>query len=144
MTTAQNVFDIALGLMDEQGGTGAESKDIRDYKQRTLPVLTALRGELYHYSDTYKRTGAGRPICPEILDFVTPIGLDDFLAQSVLPYGLAAQLLLDENPGAAGFFQQRYQELMLRYGAAVAAEPEAIPDIYGGIRTGGEKAAENG
>ena len=142
MTTAQNVFDLALGLMDEMAG--ADSIDTREYKQRALPVLSVLRGELYVYSDTYTRTGTCRPICPEILDFESPLGLDDFLAQSILPYGLAAHLLLDENPGAAGFFQQRYQELIIRYAAALAAEPEAIADLYGGIRASGGKAAQNG
>ena len=47
-----------------------------------------------------------------ISDFDTPINLDDYIAQTVMPYGLAAHLLIDENPTVASFFQQRYEELL--------------------------------
>ena len=41
-----------------------------------------------------------------------PVDLDDAIAQTVLPYGLAAHLLLGENDQMAAFFFQRYAELL--------------------------------
>jgi hypothetical protein len=58
------------------------------------------------------------------------IGLDDYLAQTVLPYGLAATLLLDENPNVASFFQQRYEEL--KTASKIPNEFAPIENVYGG------------
>ena len=109
-TTAQRVFDIAMGLIDEVNESSGETdtSDTREYKVRTLLILNALRGELFPYSDTYEQVEEGkRPIVDVIQNFTDFIQLDDYICQTVLPYGLAAQLLLDENPSAAAFFQQR-------------------------------------
>ena len=137
-TTAQQVFATAMGLMDQlsPGGAG-DSPDTREYRDRTLLILNALRGELYPYSDTCVRdTRGGRPIAATIRNMDEPIGLDDHICQTVLPYGLAAHLLMEENPGAAAFFQQRYEELRSRLAVGVPARSEDILDLYGGIEYG--------
>lgn len=132
MTTAQRVFDIAMGFMDEVDESGkTDHDDSAEYKNRTLLILNALRGELYPYSDTYDTDEEGRPIAPVITDFDKPIGLDDYICQTVMPYGLAAHLLLDENPSAAGFFQQRYEELLLNLSKGMPKMSEDIVDVYG-------------
>lgn len=139
MTTAQWVFDKAMNLMDEVNeSTGqTDTADTKEYKNRTLAILNILRMECFPASDTYTVTTPGkRPICPEILDFETEIGLDDGLCQGVLPYGLAAHLLLDENPDMASYFNQRYQELLAQYRYGVPAATEDIQDLYGGIEYG--------
>jgi hypothetical protein len=66
-------------------------------------------------------------------DLYTEIDLDDYICRSVMPYGLAAHLLLDENPSTAGFFQQRYDELKAQLSRGLPAESEDIIDVYGGI-----------
>ena len=133
-TTAQRVFDITMGLIDEANENSGETDtaDTREYKVRTLLILNALRGELYPYSDTYEVETAGeRPIVSVIQDFDTPIDLDDYICQSVMPYGLAAHLLLDENPASASFFQQRYEELRNNLSKGFPQDGEAITDVYG-------------
>lgn len=133
MTTAQEVFDIAMGMMDEVLNGLTDTADTREYKDRTLFILNALAGELYPYSDTYTRVEAGkRPIVTPIPDFTTAIGLDDYICKTVMPYGLAAHLLLDENPASANYFQQRYEELLrwLRAGG-IPDGSEDIEDVYG-------------
>ena len=115
MATAQDIFDEAMGLMDEVNETTGETDtaDTKEYKNRTLFILNILRGELYPYSDTFVSNDRGiRPISDPIEDFDTPIDLDDYICETLMPYGLAAHLLLDENPSAAAFFQQRYEELL--------------------------------
>ena len=139
MTTAQWVFEKTMHLMDEANeSTGlADTADTKEYKNRTLPILNVLRVECFPYSDTCLVTEPGkRPVCPEIPDFETPIALDDGLCQGVLPYGLAAHLLLDENPPLASYFQQRYEELLNAAKRAVPAQSEGIVGLYGGIEYG--------
>ena len=134
-TNAQRVFDITMGLMDELSESGAtDTSDTREYKNRTLFILNTIRGELYPFSDTYEHTTPGkRPIAKVIEDFQTDIDLDDYICQSVMPYGLAAHLLLDENPSAASFFQQRYDELKAQLARGLVSGSEEIEDVYGGF-----------
>lgn len=137
-TNAQRVFDLTMALMDELNESGAtDTSDTREYKNRTLFILNTLRGELYPYSDTYTSAEPGkRPIAAVIQDFTSDIPLDDYICQSVLPYGLAAHLLLDENPSAAGYFNERYQELVAFLARGLQRSSEDIEDIYGGIEYG--------
>lgn len=142
MTTAQYVFEAAIAMMDELNDQGvADHSDTLEYKNRTLPILNILRGELYPYSDSYEvQDGGGRPIAAEIVDFDTPIELDDYICQSVMPYGLAAHLLLAEDPATANFFQQRYDELKLTLSRGLPAQSEDIIDVYGGANPHSEYA----
>ena len=138
-TTPQWVFEKAMHLMDEGNeSTGqADTNDTKEYKNRTLPILNILRIECFPYSDTYVVTTPGkRPVCPEIKDFDAEIGLDDGICQGVLPYGLAAHLLLDENPAAASYFQQRYEEALNAAKRGLPTAAEDITDLYGGIEHG--------
>lgn len=135
-TTAMDVFSIAMALMDEVNESSGETdtSDTREYKVRTLLILNALRGELFPYSDTFEVTEAGkRPILAVIESFDQVIGMDDYICQSILPYGLAAQLLMDENPVAASFLQQRYEELRNALARGLPQGADAIEDVYGVI-----------
>lgn len=137
-TTAQEVFETAMHLMDEVNeSTGkADASDTKEYKNRTIPILNILRVECFPASDTYQAEPGKRPVCPRIEEFESPIGLDDGICQGVLPYGLAANLLLDENPGVAGYFSQRYEELLAAAGRGLPGRSEDITDLYGGIAFG--------
>lgn len=133
MTNANDIFDTAIHLMDEQNETNGETRtqDTAEYRYRTLSILNTLRGELYPYSDTYVVNEDGtRAICPKIESFEQALNLDDFIAQSVLPYGLAAHLLLGENDTMASFFNQRYAELKLEARERRTAVWEDIPCMY--------------
>ena len=135
-TTALRVFELAINLMDELDDEGSyDTEDTAEYKNRTLAILNVLRGELYPYSDTYRKSHdwekGRRPIVKTISSFSQIIDMDDYICQSVMPYGLAAHLLMDENPSSAGFFQQRYDELKAMLAVGMPAESEDIIDIYG-------------
>ena len=124
MTDANWIFDAAIRLMDEQQESSGETAhvDTAEYRMRTLGILNVLRHELYPFSGTFE---AGMT-CPELSRFDQPLDLDDNLAQTVLPYGLAAHLLLGENVTAASFFQQRYTELLYGLGCRRMAKWESI------------------
>ena len=133
MTNANDIFDAAIHLMDEQNETNGETRtqDTAEYRYRTLNILNTLRHEVYPYSDTYVVNEDGtRAICPKIESFEQALNLDDFIAQSVLPYGLAAHLLLGENDTMASFFNQRYAELKIEAKERRTAVWEDIPCMY--------------
>ena len=135
-TTGMDVFEIAITLMDELNDEGKyKHEDTEEYRNRTRSILNILIGELYLYSDTYKKNQewpVGRRPVPELLDdLYTEIDLDDYICRSIMPYGLAAHLLLDENPSTAGFFQQRYDELKMGLMRGLPSVSEDIDDIYG-------------
>lgn len=136
MTTAQNVFDLTMAAIDELDESGrANTSDTTEYKNRTLQILNILQGELYVFSDTYEKAAPGkRAIAMPILNFEEPIvSLDDYICRTVLPYGLAAHLLMDENPDVASTMLQRYEELKGRLSMGINTTSEDIIDLYGGI-----------
>lgn len=139
MTSAQTVFELAIHLMDEGNeATGqADTNDTLEYKHRTIPILNVLKVECYPFSDTWQRTEEGkRPICAEVVNFTDPIGLDDGICQGVLPYGLAAHLLLGEDDAKASYFNQRYQELLAQLARGIPVSGEDIETLYGTIEFG--------
>ncbi len=137
-TTAQWIFDRAMALMDELNeSTGkADTADTKEYKNRTLSTLNVLLPECFPCSDTYRATPGKRPICPEVTSMADVVWLDDGVCRGALPYGLAAHLLLMEDPDTANYFQQRYEEKLAQLRTGIPATVENIGDIYGGIGYG--------
>lgn len=129
MTTGQAVFERAIGLMD--GGDEAtgemDTGSTRPYKHRALGILNLLGQECQGYSH--------ESVWREAESLEEPLQLEDGLCQGVLPYGLAAHLLLEEDPAAANFFQQRYEELLDRWRRRQAAV-EAVETPFGGVELG--------
>lgn len=138
-TTAQDVFNGAMALMDSVDTVTGDTNTAGNaaYKSRTLSIINILRGEVYPYCANYPGFGGGeRPFCGAVGSFTDDLGIDDAIAQTVLPYGLASQLLLEENPAAASFFQQRFEELLMRLSPCVPQNFADIEDVYGGIGYG--------
>ncbi len=109
MTDANWIFEKAMYLMDEQHEQTGQTltADTQEYHSRTLGILNVLRNELTPY------TGK---LCPELKTFDQALEVEDVFAQTVLPYGLAAHLLLGENNTMASYFSQRYGELLYALG----------------------------
>ena len=135
MTDAKMVFEAAMAIMDNLSQIEglADYGENREYKQRTLPILNTLLGELYPYSDNFPKYGKIRPICRQITDFQQLIELDDYICRSVLPYGLAAALLISEDQEAAAYCERRFNELKSSLKLGNPGEFEEIQDVYGGI-----------
>lgn len=136
--TGMDVFQRAITMMDELDDNGKyKYEDTDEYRNRTRSILNVLQNELYPYSDTYRKNdtwlSGRRPVLLPLDDLNSEIDLDDFCAGTVLPYGLAAHLLMDENPASAGFFQQRYDELKAQLMRGMPAVSEEIVDVYGGL-----------
>ena len=136
--TGMDVFQRAITIMDELSDDGKyKYEDTDEYRNRTLAILNLLVNELYPFSDTYKKnqewdTGR-RPVAAQLEDLYSEIDLDDYCAGSVLPYGLAAHLLLGEDPSVANYCQQRYDELKASLSRGLPSVSEDIEDVYGPI-----------
>ena len=133
MASGYDVFTSAMALMDEM-----DVNDYSEYTKRAVHILNGLIQEVYPYSDTYKkpkktgqRSTADIITVSDITDATGDLDLDDYITVSVLPYGLAAHLFIDDNPTSAQFFQQRYEELLNRLKTeGRLAESEDIYDVY--------------
>lgn len=131
MKTVEEVFDAAMSLMDELDASGAaQTNDTEEYANRTPAIMNTLIAEMRILSGE-------RGFVPmlEGLDDAL-LNVDDNYAMGVMQYGLAAKLLLDENPAAASFYHQKYEELRERYFARMEAAIGVTENLYGGIEFG--------
>lgn len=140
MVTVQQVFDMAIHIIDEQNETNGATVtvDTNEYKYRTISILNSVIPRLYPYSGTYKQTAKGRPAPSQLYvedyknpDFEQTIPLDDVLCFSCLPYFLASQLISAENTELANWCMNIYNGNFndLRY--KVPGDFEAISTPYG-------------
>lgn len=116
--TAQQVYNAALVLIDEVLETGNIVPDQPQYYQaKSLSLLTTLQTELLPISQT-----------PVIVTSLSQnMAVSDKIALLVLPYGLAAHLLLTDDPNTAAFLNARYDELKKK----IPTQPVKITDVYG-------------
>jgi len=124
-TTVQEVFDEMLTVID-----AADDLDTTDYQHRTIGIINILAGELYKYSDNWKVSQPSkRPIVTPVEDFDDEINLDDYICRTVMPYGLAAHLMLQEDTATASYAQQRYDELKRDLQSGLPTMSEPIVDV---------------
>ena len=127
MTTGQEVFELAIQLMNEQSETSGSActEDTQTYLFRTPGLLRILCIECVPACRDEPRHN-------DVTSLSEPLGLDDDVARGALPYGLAARLLLGENDVLADFFEQKFRELLaqLRHRRQVSWEQLAI-DLNG-------------
>lgn len=141
--SVQAVFDKAVYLIDGQNeSTGATiTSDTKEYEVRTIGILNNLIDVVYPASDTFRyETEGKRPALPDIKEFTDELDLDARILRDVLPNGLAAKLLSEENPSLANYFQQCFEQSLAEARAAVPAGFESIDGdlggAYGGIEYG--------
>ena len=139
--SVQGVFDKSMYLIDAQNeSTGStDNGDTTEYKVRTIGILNNLIDDAYPASDTFVIGEDGkRPALDDLTDFSDEIKMDPYIVRSVLPCGLAAKLLSEENPTLADFFWQLYEQRLAKAREGVPASFESIESglPYGGIEYG--------
>jgi hypothetical protein len=134
-TTVSYIFDQAIKLMDEQDDIGkAIWSDTVEYQNRVIAIMNTLIGECFPFSDTYAVTTPGkRPIAQPVESLDSVVCLDDSIAKTVLPYGLAAELIKNDDPALGNYFLQRYQEQLARHARTLPAAWDTVEDFYGGL-----------
>lgn len=134
--TVQQIFDMAIHLMDEQSESSGETStvDTQEYKFRTISILNTVIPALAPYSEKPWNSRIAALLYPG--SYKEPrmeqdIPLDDTLCCTLLPYYLAAQLLSGENEDLAAWFMSRYQTAFLDLRHKNPAEFESITPVYG-------------
>lgn len=141
MVTVQQVFDTAINLINEQHQANGTTNhaDTSGYRFRTVPILNTLLPQLYLYSDEKTVPAKGRPSCPVLIspegggtaDFLQDVPLDDTLALGVLPFGLAAHLVADENRELSQWLLSRFYAVFAELRTAIPQSFEPISTPYG-------------
>lgn len=137
--TARAVFDKAMYLMDAQSeSSGATiNGDTKEYQVRAVGILNSLLDRVYPASDTFRFDGTGRrPALDDIKSLDDELDLDARILRDVLPNGLAAKLLSEENPAQSNYFQQCFEEGLALAAAQTPAQFEDVDGVSGGLYGG--------
>ena len=110
--TAQKALEYALDLINQRSEDGDYTPNISDYEKNVLSYINILTVSLYELDCKIKGITCN-------IDDVTPksisspedeLILHDAVCKSVLPYGLAFMILLEEEPERAERFHALYKE----------------------------------
>lgn len=103
---AQTIYDITMALMDEMlDSGGVDVNSTKDYLARTPGILTILQTECII---ALKKLGAKVETLDAIKKMTDDVDLDDDICMGVLPYGLAARLLGQEDASLSHNFSSLY------------------------------------
>jgi hypothetical protein len=112
------------------------NSDTKEYQVRTLGIINTLLDSVYPASDTFRIGADGkRPYLPDVKDFKDELDLDARCLREILPNGLAAKLLSEENPQLAKYFQESFEQGIAEARFSVPSSFEDVED-YGGIEYG--------
>ena len=125
--TVQEIYEIALALMNEP--------DQETYRSRVPVLLSSLIGRVWQFSEEHE-FGPHSMFSPVSALTDTVEGLDRTLMCSVLPYGLAALLYLDEDPARANSWWGIFSEELDLCARNRPAAFERIENAYGGPEHG--------
>lgn len=121
--TVQDLFDITLGLMNDQKANSSS------YSEFILPVVNTILSECLVQENNLRLLNNQEVLteAPVMVNFSDVIPYHDELVRNVLPYGVGMFLFLgdDENVKAT-FFSTKYDENKSKYSPAVYVEVEAM------------------
>lgn len=142
--TCKEIYDITMTLMDEMiDNTTLEQEpnvdypSTKDYQARTPGILTILQTEIVMY---FKTRGIDIDTLDRLITMEDNCELSDDICMGVLPYGLAARLLGQEDERMSSYFSNSYNDAL-----ALAAESsddklkgKQVPgnNIYGFMEAG--------
>lgn len=113
---AQDVYVLAMKLMGEDSEDGTDDGYTVEYQQKAWGILTILQSELLPPTTELTPVTSGESELQTV----------DRVSRMILPYGLAAHLLMDEDQNKSVFFNARYDELKRKNKALLTP----IKDVY--------------
>ena len=136
MTTVQQIYDMAIHLLDEQNESTGETvtEDTDEYRFRTISILNSIIPVLYPFSSGYDP--ADPPMALDVSDYQNPafdqiIQLDDRLSLVLLPPYLAAKLIQAENETLSALCLNQYRESFQQLRDHSPGSWEKIIPFYG-------------
>ena len=119
--SCHEIYDITMALMDEMIDNNTieqvpnpDYPSTKDYQARTPGILTILQNQIVMY---FKTKGIDIDTLDRLETMEDNVDLSDDICMAVLPYGLAARLLGQEDTQMSSYFSQLYND-----GLANAAE----------------------
>ena len=117
-TTAQQVFELAMGIMDELTQNGAvDPQNTAEYRARTPKLLTLLQSEIASLE------GVETTLISNLTD---NMAISDNSCIMILPWGLANLLVLEENETLAAFCKVKYDKFL----NTMPCSETDITDVY--------------
>lgn len=140
MVDVQQIFDMAMDLMDEADETtgSTDTMDTKEYRIRTISILNSGIQVIYPYSSNFKRTATGRPAADQLYadnrgepDFSQLIPIDDALSLSLLPFYLASLLRAGEDSEFSARMMNEFNRAFYDIRANLPGTFEQIIPAYG-------------
>jgi len=136
--TCQEIYDITMALMDEMLDNGAvDYNSTKDYTARTPGILTILQTQIVMY---FKSRGIDIDTLERLTTMEDTVELDDDICMGVLPYGLAARLLGQEDTQMSSYFSQLYNDGLAKAAESSDDKPKGVQlsgnNIYGLFEAG--------
>jgi hypothetical protein len=133
-----------MGLMDEMLDSSsftqepsADYTSTKDYQARTPGILTILQNEVVMY---LKAKGIDIDTLDRLETMEDEVNLDDIICMAVLPYGLAARLLGQEDTRMSSYFSDLYLSNLASASEASDDRPKGKQfsgnNVYGLFRAG--------
>ena len=123
--TGNDILDNALALMFE------ERQRSPDYVSYAPRILNMLLPETFGVNNQLRRLAGKEPLAapPVISMLEEEVAYEDDLVRSVLPWGLAAWLLMGDEEGRYPDYLSMYIQQANR---ATQLIPEQVEDVYAG------------
>jgi hypothetical protein len=121
--TCQKIYEYALALMNM-------TKDDADYEDSTiLGMLGVMANEVLDVSNSIAQRAGRDPVLsvPPFGQMSADVPLEDKICTSVLPYGLAAKLMLEDDTTMASYFNAEYSQRAAQYAKPYLA---VVEDVY--------------
>ena len=136
--TCQEIYDITMALMDEMLDNGnVDYASTKDYTARTPGILTILQTQVVMF---LKRFGTDIDTLEPLTSMEDEVDLDQNICTGVLPYGLAARLLGQEDKELASYFSNLYDSNLAIAKDSVEgkyiAKQKPRDNVYGLFRAG--------
>lgn len=126
----EEIFIASMALIDEMSNNGElDETSVAEYRAKAPYILTILQAEIVGIENRFRK----------LEDWVFPtkiesledyLELDDIKSQTLLSYGLAAQLMMHEDTTLANFFNSKYEELRSMFLKPTASKKEGFKDLY--------------
>ena len=124
MTTADAIFDSVIGLMF----AGASDKE--DYRDGFIRILNMVLEECFEVNNALRRKRGREELeePPVIAAAEDPVPYEFELTRSVIPYGVAGTLYVDDDEtGISNVYRERYAEGLAETGYMY---PDAVKEVW--------------
>ena len=127
---AEDIFTMTMAMIDEMNDNGTlDPTTTAEYRAKAPAILTMLQNEIIGIENRYRKyEDYIYPVPIEELD--QNVQVDNIKANTLLTNGLASHLMIHENKALASFFQERYEEMKVRYLKPLPGKREKIVDVY--------------